>query len=61
MTSRPQMIIETLRDNPEQQFTARELAKLFIERYPNDLAKKRTNPRYDSEEKFIAQLRLSVT
>ncbi len=60
MTSRPQMIIETLRDNPEQRFTARELAKLFIERYPNDLAKKRTNPRYDTEEKLIAQLAAEI-
>ena len=40
MTSRPQMIIETLKSNKGTKFTARDLAKLFIERYPADLADK---------------------
>ncbi|MCX2782828.1 hypothetical protein OQJ46_07490 [Microbulbifer thermotolerans] len=56
MTTRVQMIIETLRANPERRFTARELAQEFIRRYPDELAEKRLNPRYDTEEKLIAQL-----
>jgi hypothetical protein len=60
MTSRPQMIIETLKDNKGQKFTARELAKHFIERYPDALADKRTNPRYDTNDKFIAQLAAEI-
>ena len=44
MASRPQMIIDTLRDNPNKKFTARELAKIFIERYADDSADKRNNP-----------------
>lgn len=38
MTRRPKMIIDTLRENKEKRFTARELAKLFVERYPKELA-----------------------
>ena len=60
MTSRPKMIIDTLKDNKDKKFTARELAKLFVERYPDELAKKRSNPRYDSEDKFIAQLAAEI-
>ncbi|MBO7924424.1 hypothetical protein J5X92_19685 [Alteromonas sp. K632G] len=60
MISRPKMIIDTLKDNKDKKFTARELAKLFVERYPDELAKKRSNPRYDSEDKFIAQLAAEI-
>ncbi|WP_114326179.1 hypothetical protein [Candidatus Colwellia aromaticivorans] len=60
MTSRPQMIIETLKSNKGTKFTARELAKLFIERYSSALADKRTNPRYDTDDKFIAQLAAEI-
>lgn len=60
MTSRPKMIIDTLRNNPDKKFTARELAKLFVERYSDELAEKRTNPRYDTEDRFIAQLAAEI-
>lgn len=60
MISRPKMIIDTLMDNKDKKFTARELAKLFVERYPTELAKKRSNPRYDSDDKFIAQLAAEI-
>lgn len=59
-TTRVQMIIETLRDNPERRFTARELAKEFLVRYPEDLTDKRSNPRYDTKEKLIAQLAAEI-
>ena len=60
MTTRVQMIIETLRDYPDQMFTARELAELFIERYPDDLEEKRKNPRYKTEEDLIVQLAAEI-
>ena len=60
MTTRVQMIIETLRDYPDQMFTARELAELFIERYPEGLEEKRKNPRYKTEEDLIVQLAAEI-
>ncbi|WP_417447426.1 COG2958 family protein [Kangiella sp.] len=60
MTTRVEMIIETLKDNPDQKFTARELAKVFIERYPVEIAEKQTNPRYNTKEKLIAQLAAEI-
>lgn len=58
--TRIEMIIETLRDNPDRKFTARELAQEFLLRYPEDLMGKRLNPRYDTEEKLIAQLAAEI-
>lgn len=60
MTSRPKMIIETLKDNVDKKFTARDLAKLFLERYPQELAEKRMNERFDTEEKFISQIAAEI-
>lgn len=60
MVTRVQMIIETLKDAPERKFTARELAKAFIERYPEDLAEKQSNPRYKTVEDFITQLAAEI-
>ncbi|PNK60806.1 COG2958 family protein [Psychrobacter sp. FDAARGOS_221] len=60
MTTRVQMIIETLRDYPDQMFTARQLAELFLDRYPQDLAEKRLNPRYKTEEDLIVQLAAEI-
>lgn len=60
MTTRVEMIIETLRDHPNQSFTARELAELFIDRYPQDLEEKRNNPRYKTLEDLIVQLAAEI-
>ncbi|MXR68836.1 HrgA protein [Shewanella sp. JBTF-M18] len=60
MATRVEMIIETLKANPEKKFTARDLAKEFIVRYPQEISDKQTNPRYDTEEKLIAQLAAEV-
>ena len=59
-TTRVQMIIETLRDNPERRFTARELAKEFLVRYLDDLSEKRLNPRYRTDEEFVNQLAAEI-
>lgn len=60
MTTRVEMIIETLKIHPDKKFTARELAQYFIERYPVEIAEKQQNPRYNTEEKLIAQLAAEV-
>lgn len=58
--TRVQMIIETLRDNPTKKFTARDLAAEFLKRYPAELLEKKSNPRYDTEEKLLAQLAAEI-
>lgn len=58
--TRVQMIIETLRDNPTKKFTARDLAAEFLIRYPSEMAEKKNNPRYDTEEKLLAQLAAEI-
>lgn len=60
MASRVEMIIETLKANPDYKFTARELAKEFVNRYPVEIAEKQTNPRYNTQEKLIAQLSAEI-
>ncbi|RUO22609.1 HrgA protein [Aliidiomarina iranensis] len=60
MTTRVDMIIETLKAHPEKHFTARDLAMYFIERYPSEITEKQQNPRYNTEEKLIAQLAAEV-
>lgn len=54
------MIIETLRDNPNKKFTARDLAADFLIRYPTEIAEKKNNPRYDTPEKLLAQLAAEI-
>lgn len=60
MATRVEMIIETLKSHPEKKFTARDLAKEFVLRYPQEIAEKQTNPRYNTEEKLIAQLAAEI-
>lgn len=60
MTSRPQMMIEILRSNAGKKFTARELASEIIEKYELELAKKRENPRFKSDEDFVSQIAAEI-
>lgn len=60
MTTRVDMIIETLQANPDKKFTARDLAVYFTERYPQEIAEKQQNPRYNTDEKLIAQLAAEI-
>ncbi|UQN40980.1 HrgA protein [Agarivorans sp. B2Z047] len=60
MATRVEMLIETLKAHPEKKFTARDLAKEFLFRYPQEIAEKQTNPRYNTEEKLIAQLATEI-
>lgn len=56
--TRVDMIIETLKAHPNEFFTAKDLAKLFIDRYPNELAEKRKN--FSSGKEFISQLTAEI-
>lgn len=60
MTTRVQMIIETLEANSDRQFTARQLAEEFVKRYPEEIAEKSKNPNYDTKEKLLGQLAAEV-
>ncbi|EHD22980.1 MULTISPECIES: COG2958 family protein [Brenneria] len=60
MTSRPQMIINVLQANPDEQFTARQLAQKIIEIYADELAEKRKNPRFASDDAFLSQITAEV-
>ncbi|MEI2265441.1 COG2958 family protein [Erwinia sp. CGal63] len=60
MTSRPQMIINVLQANPEEQFTARQLAQKIIDHYSAELAEKRQNPRFTSDEDFLSQIAAEI-
>lgn len=60
MTSRPQMIINVLQANPGKQFTARQLAQKIIDHYSAELAEKRKNPRFTSDEDFLSQITAEV-
>ncbi|WP_323658226.1 HrgA protein [Pectobacterium versatile] len=60
MTSRPQMIINVLQANPDEQFTARQLAQKIIETYADELAEKRKNARFASDEDFISQMAAEI-
>lgn len=60
MATRVEMIIETLRCNPDRKFTARELAVEFIKKYPDEISEKQKNPKYVTEENLIAQLAAEI-
>ncbi|WP_031566675.1 COG2958 family protein [Rheinheimera texasensis] len=54
--SQTQKIIEFLKANSAQRFTAREIAEAIVARYPEDYAEKRNNPRFVDDNSFIAQI-----
>lgn len=60
MKTRVEMIIETLRENSERTFTARELAEYFIARYPLEMEEKQQNPRYETHNDLVTQLAAEI-
>ncbi len=54
--SQTQKIANWLMENPNQKFTAREIAQAIIKRYPEDYQEKRLNDRFVSEQDFIQQI-----
>jgi len=60
MTTRVEMIIETLQANQGRKFTARELAQAIIERYPQAMATKKKKAGFQTEEELLVQMTAEV-
>lgn len=45
-----------LQENPNQRYTAKQIAYSITSHYPEDYAEKRLNPRFSTQEDFIAQI-----
>ena len=54
--SQSKKILEFLKANPDQKFTARQLAEAIVSAYPEDYEEKRLNPRFTNESEFMGQI-----
>lgn len=54
--SQPQKVVNFLKSNQNQKFTAREIAQAIILERPTDYIEKRNNPRFSSDEEFLNQI-----
>lgn len=54
--SQSQKIVELLKANPNEKFTARQIAEQIVNAYPEDYRDKRQNPRFADEKAFISQV-----
>jgi len=54
--SQSKKVAQYLKDNTNQRFTAKDIAKAITELYPEDYIEKRENPRFISDQDFIAQV-----
>ncbi len=54
--SQSKKVVEFLKENANQKFTARQIAEAIVVKYPNDYAEKRRNSRFENEREFINQI-----
>lgn len=54
--SQTQQILQFLKNRPDKQFSARDIAISLIEDYPDVYSKKRKNPRFTNDKEFISQI-----
>ena len=54
--SQSRKIVEFLKSNPKQKYTARQIAEQLVTAYPEDYEDKRVNPRFEDEKAFITQI-----
>lgn len=54
--SQSQKIVELLKANPNEKFTARQIAEQIVNAYTEDYRDKRQNPRFADEKAFISQV-----
>ena len=54
--SQSKKIAEYLQENLSQRYTAKQIAQAITQRYPSDYVEKRANPRFATEQDFIAQV-----
>lgn len=60
MTTRADMIIQTLQASPDEQFTARDLAKSILTRYPQEMADKKIKSGFQTEEELLVQVTAEI-
>ncbi len=49
-------VAKLLKDNPDQKFSARQIAEQITEKYSDDYQEKRQNPRFENDKSFIQQI-----
>lgn len=54
--SQTQRIVNFLKENPGERFSARKIAASITSAYAEDYAEKRSNPRFSDEKAFMAQI-----
>lgn len=54
--SQVQKVIEFLRANPGERFSARQIAHAIVSKYPDDYKAKRDNPRFSDNNDFLSQI-----
>lgn len=54
--SQAKKIVKLLQDNPNERFSARDIAEKIVSIYPQDYEEKKNNPRFKDEKSFISQI-----
>lgn len=54
--SQPQKVVQFLSEHPHERFNARTIAESIVNRYPEDYAIKRNNPRFATDKAFVTQV-----
>ena len=54
--SQAKKIVKLLEENPNERFSAREIAEKIVSMYPQDYEEKKNNPRFKDEKSFISQI-----
>jgi hypothetical protein len=54
--SQSKKIIKLLEENPNERFSARDIAEKIVSIYPQDYEDKKNNPRFKDEKSFISQI-----
>jgi len=54
--SQAKKIIKLLQENPNERFSARDIAEKIVSIYPQDYKEKKNNPRFKDEKSFISQI-----
>ncbi len=54
--SQAKKIVKLLQENPNERFSARDIAEKIVSMYPQDYEEKKNNPRFKDEKSFISQI-----
>ncbi len=54
--SQAKKIVKLLEENPNERFSARDIAEKIVSMYPKDYEEKKNNPRFKDEKSFISQI-----